>query len=169
MEENMEAIDRMRAHGETLRRGAPHQQSIGDDIVRLCDLAAARPPMQSNNSLQEITDRGKEIGRLTEDNRQLRASVGLLTDANVALEKDLEALKTVKLDNEVRVKALLFIARSRFAPDDNPFMVLLRKTARDALDEAGIDWAETDPAQLTLPPMEPMSAAATPKGGRKAK
>lgn len=153
MEEKMEAIDRMRAHGLTLQQGAPHQVLIGNDIILLCDLASTSDkPVSSDNSMHEITARGRAIEHLTNE------CARLITEREEALGK------VVGLDTMTH--ALLFIAQSRFEPDNDPFMVLLRKTARDALDEAGIDWSEVDPAQLTLPPMEPLSGAAKPTGGR---
>jgi len=40
MEENKDAIARVRAYGELLKTGAPHQMALGADIVLVADLAA---------------------------------------------------------------------------------------------------------------------------------
>lgn len=149
-EENMEALERMRAYGKTLQSGAPHQTPIGNDIIALCGMVGdrANPPM-------------------TATGEDLKAAMADLRRAH----DEIDELKAHPAHNEADIKALLFIARARFEPDDNPFMVLLRKTARDALDDAGIDWSDQDNAglSLTLPPMEPFSAAAEATGGRDAK
>ena len=96
-EENREAIERVRAYGQMLKGGAPHQIPIGADILRLCDLAShpavivPAAPLQSDNSLHEITERGKEIERLTKTTELLREDVAKLVAANDSLSKELGA------------------------------------------------------------------------------
>jgi len=97
MQENGEALQRMREYGKTLQSGAPHQVPIGNDIIALCELAShpavvvPAGALQSDNSLHEITERGKEIERLTKTNELLREDVAKLVTANDSLSKELAA------------------------------------------------------------------------------
>ncbi len=85
------------------------------------------------------------MARIVErQNLPIRGRVEELEEGCKVLVKERdEALAKVTTHGDF-MGALLFIARARFEPDTDPFMVLLRKTARDALDGAGIVWNDVD-------------------------
>lgn len=93
-EENMEALARVRAHGQALKNGAPHQQPIGDDILQLCDLVAVGQPADPTNA---------DVARLTKERDDAREERDNLLTKLVSVTEERDVLKEQcdKADGEI--------------------------------------------------------------------
>lgn len=78
MDEHNEAIARVRAHGETLKRGAPHQTELGADLVIVADVAvmATRPQAPA----PDVSALRQKIDELNTYNTTLASSAKALQD-----------------------------------------------------------------------------------------
>lgn len=88
-EENREAIERVRAYGQMLKGGAPHQIPIGADILAIVDLAEGKPIVVSHGTADaaEFERMTKNMAAITAELDRLQAALGEAIDERDELKK----------------------------------------------------------------------------------
>lgn len=88
-EENRETIERVRAYGQMLKTGAPHQIPIGEDILAVVDLAEGKPIVVSHGTADavEFERLTKQVATITAELDRLQGALGEAIAERDALKK----------------------------------------------------------------------------------